>query len=209
MASTDSPDPLAATTPAPEQNPPAASRSRLALILTLGAAVLLVDQLVKVWVVATVSPSEPKRILGGLVYLSLLRNPGAAFSIATGLTWVLALIAIIVVVVLIRLGSKIHATSWAITFGIVLGGALGNLMDRFFRSPGFMRGHVVDFVSVFGPNAKYFPVFNVADAALNVGVVLIIVLAILGIDFDGHRAKKGRRAAAATESADSSASADV
>ena len=96
-------------------------------------------------------------MLGGLVYFSLIRNPGAAFSMATGMTWLLALVAIGVVIVIIRMAPRLRSTPWAVSLGLVLGGAIGNLIDRIFRSPGFLQGHVVDFVSVFGPNARVLP----------------------------------------------------
>ena len=70
---------------------------------------------------------------------------------ATGMTWVLAIVASIVVVVIIRIATRLRSVWWAVSLGLILGGALGNLTDRIFRSPGFFRGHVVDFVSVFGP----------------------------------------------------------
>jgi signal peptidase II len=76
----------------------------------------------------------------------------------------------------------------------VLGGALGNLVDRLFRSPGFLQGHVVDFVSVFGPNAEYFPVFNVADSAITIGGISLVITALLGIDFDGTTTKSRKHA---------------
>jgi signal peptidase II len=136
-----------------------------------------------------VQPNEPVRLLGGLVYLSLIRNPGAAFSMATGMTWLLALIAIGVVVVIIRMAPRLRSTPWAISLGLVLGGAIGNLIDRIFRAPGFLQGHVVDFVSVFGPNAEYFPVFNVADSAITIGGISLVITALLGIDFDGTRTR--------------------
>jgi signal peptidase II len=102
---------------------------------------------------------------------------------------VLALIAIGVVVFIIRMAPRLRSTPWAVSLGLVLGGAIGNLIDRIFRSPGFLQGHVVDFVSVFGPNAEYFPVFNVADSAITVGGIMLVVTALLGFDFDGTRAR--------------------
>ena len=79
----------------------------------------------------------------------------------------------------------------------MLGGAIGNLIDRIFRSPGFLQGHVVDFVSVFGPNAEYFPIFNVADSAITIGGISLVVTALLGIDFDGTRIRKPKKDAKA------------
>ena len=73
---------------------------------------------------------EPVELLGGAVYLALLRNPGAAFSLATGYTWVLTLVAIVVVGRDHPDGAAARSTGWAIALGLVLGGALGNLIDR-------------------------------------------------------------------------------
>jgi signal peptidase II len=80
-----------------------------------------------------------------------------------------------------------------VSLGLVLGGALGNLIDRIFRSPGFLQGHVVDFVSVFGPNAEYFPIFNVADSAITIGGISLVITALLGIDFDGTSTRKPKK----------------
>ena len=162
----------------------------MGLLATIAAVVVILDLITKIIVVATVTPDEPVRILGGLVYFSLIRNPGAAFSIATGMTWLFAIVAIVVVAVIIRMAPRLRSTPWAVSLGLVLGGAIGNLIDRIFRSPGFLQGHVVDFVSVFGPNAEYFPVFNVADSAITIGGISLVITALLGIDFDGTSTRK-------------------
>jgi signal peptidase II len=164
------------------------------LLAMIAGTVVILDLISKIIVVATIQPNEPVRVLGGLVYLSLIRNSGAAFSMATGLTWLLALVAIGVVVVIIRMAPRLRSTPWAVSLGLVLGGALGNLIDRIFRSPGFLQGHVVDFVSVFGPNAEYFPVFNVADSAITIGGISLVITALLGIDFDGSSTRKNKKA---------------
>lgn len=181
--------------PTESQPPTPVLPRKLNLVLLLAAVILIVDQLTKVWAVATIDPAQPRRVLGGLVYLSMLRNPGAAFSLATSMTWILALIACVVVVVIIRIASKLRSPWWATCLGLILGGALGNLMDRIFRSPGFLRGHVVDFVSVFGPNGQYFPVFNVADSAITVGGVLLVIVALLGYELDGTRVTRRKKQA--------------
>jgi signal peptidase II len=167
--------------------------SRVRLLALLGLAVLALDLATKILVVSRLSEETPAteqpRILGGLVYFSLLRNPGAAFSLATGMTWILALIALCVVVWIVRIAPRLRSTPWAVGLGLVLGGALGNLTDRIFRSPGFLRGHVVDFISVFGPNAVHFPAFNVADSAITIGAILLITAALFGLEYDGSRSR--------------------
>ena len=180
------PDPSSSEVAAAEPLPP----RKVVLLSVIAATVVILDLISKIIVVATVQPNQPVRILGGLVYFSLIRNSGAAFSMATGLTWLLALVAIAVVVVIIRMAPRLRSTPWAVSLGLVLGGALGNLIDRIFRSPGFLQGHVVDFVSVFGPNAEYFPVFNVADSAITIGGISLVITALLGIDFDGTSTRK-------------------
>jgi signal peptidase II len=151
--------------------------------------VLVVDVATKLTVVATIAPGEDIRVLGGLVYLTQWRNVGAAFSFAEGATLLFSLVAVAVAVVIVRTARRLYSTGWAITLGLVLGGAVGNLLDRIFRAPGFLRGGVVDFLSVFAPDARAFPVFNVADSAIVCGGILGAVLALRGIEFDGSRAK--------------------
>ncbi|RZS34843.1 signal peptidase II [Herbihabitans rhizosphaerae] len=156
--------------------------------LLLAAVVLVVfalDLVTKIVAVSSLEGREPVRILGGAVYLQLVRNPGAAFSMATGMTWVLTLIAVGVVVAIVWIVPKLRSTGWAIGLGLVLAGAMGNLVDRFFRAPGPLRGHVIDFISVFAPNGDAWPVFNVADSGIVVGGALIVLMALLGRDYDG------------------------
>lgn len=167
---------------------------KLRLLAILAISIVVLDLITKIIAVATLSETTPgaaqPRILGGAVYFSLIRNPGAAFSLATGMTWVLALIMLAVIIAIIRLAPKLRSARWATALGLILGGALGNFIDRVFRAPGFFQGHVVDFVSVFGPNAEYFPVFNVADSAISIGGVLLVVTAFSGVDYDGSKIVK-------------------
>jgi signal peptidase II len=162
-------------------------RPRLRLLLLLAAGVLLLDLVTKLVVVATIEPGEDIRTLGGALYLTNLRNTGAAFSFAEGFTVLFSLVAAAVVVVIVRTARRLFSTGWAVALGLVLGGAVGNLIDRVFRDPGFLRGGVVDFLSVFGPDGEVWPVFNVADSAIVCGGVLGAFLALRGVDFDGTR----------------------
>ncbi|HET8643109.1 MAG TPA: signal peptidase II [Pseudonocardiaceae bacterium] len=161
--------------------------ARVGLLAIAAGLVLAADVATKVAAVAQLEGERPVRLLGGAAYLVLFRNSGAAFSMATGLTWLLTLIAIAVVIVIIRLAPKLRSPGWAIGLGLVLGGAAGNLVDRLFRAPGPLRGHVIDFFSVFAPDGSVFPVFNVADSAIVVGGLLLMLLAVLGHDYDGTR----------------------
>jgi signal peptidase II len=164
-------------------------RPRTRLLLTLAATVLAADLATKLLVVATIDPGENTRLLGGLVYLTQARNTGAAFSLAEGFTVVFTLIAVTVAVVIVRTARRLASTGWAVALGLVLGGAVGNLIDRVFRDPGFLRGGVVDFVSVFAPDGEVYPIFNVADSAIVCGGLLGAVLALRGVEFDGTRAR--------------------
>jgi signal peptidase II len=175
-------------------------KPQVVLLALVAAFVLMIDAVSKALVVANMTDGQSVRLLGGLIYFSLIRNPGAAFSMATGMTWILAIVAIGVVVLIIKMAPKLRSPIWAVCLGLILGGALGNLMDRIFRSPGVLRGHVVDFVSLFGPDAKYFAVFNLADAAITIGGIMLVVVTLFGVDFDGHRVSRGKRAAARTGS---------
>ena len=171
------------------------SRHRQAVLLLAGiaAVVVILDQIVKALVVAHLVDGESKPILGGLVYLSLYRNAGAAFSMATGMTWILTLVVIAVVVGIIRMATKLRSLAWAVVLGLILGGAVGNLIDRLFRAPGFLRGHVVDFISLFGPDGRYFAIFNVADSAITCGAVALVIVALLGVEADGSRRTRRTR----------------
>jgi signal peptidase II len=172
-------------------------RPRTRLLLALAAGVLLLDLVTKVVVVATIAPGEDIRLLGGLLYLTQLRNVGAAFSFAEGATVLFSMIAVVVAVVIVRSARRMFSTGWAVALGLVLGGAVGNLIDRIFRDPGFLRGGVVDFLSVFAPDGRIWPVFNVADSAIICGGVLGAFMALRGIEFDGSRARPEDSAGAA------------
>jgi signal peptidase II len=163
------------------------ARRALAVLATTALLAVVVDQVVKELSTKNLTEGEPVSILGGLVHLSLLRNSGAAFSLGSGYTWVFPLVTIAVVTWIAVLSRRLRSTPWALALGLVLGGALGNLIDRLFRAPGFLHGHVVDMVSLFGPYAQYFAVFNVADSCLSVGVVLAVLLELTGRQRDGTR----------------------
>ncbi|MGZ3143164.1 signal peptidase II [Lentzea chajnantorensis] len=164
---------------------------RTTYLAVLAAGVLALDVLTKVLSVAFLERSEPIQLFGGLLHLTFVRNPGAAFGLAEGWTWILALIAFGVVGFITWIARDLRSTPWAVGLGLVLGGAVGNLADRLFRAPGPMRGHVVDFLSLFDPFGQVWPVFNVADMAIVCGGATIIVLALLQHDYDGtvHKEK--------------------
>lgn len=162
--------------------PPDRRRRLLRVFGLLTALVLVVDQLTKVWAVAALEPGERIALLGELFGLQLVRNDGAALSIGGGMTWVLSLVATVVVVVIVRVSRRLGSTAWAVTLGLLLGGALGNLVDRLVREPAPLHGHVVDFLA-------YWRLFigNVADIAIVVAAVLVVWLTARGVHVDGTR----------------------
>ncbi len=173
------------TTPAPDvetADAPAPARRRLpAWVFLLAAVVLLTDQLTKWWALSTLETGERVALVGDLLGLRLVFNPGAAFSIATGMTWALTIVVVVVVVVILRAVRRIGSRGWAVALGLLLGGALGNLGDRLFRDPGFGRGEVVDMID--------YGVFvgNVADIAIVTAAALVALLGVRGIGLDGRR----------------------
>lgn len=175
-----------AVTAGDETYPPP-RRRRLRLLLSVAAVVLLLDIVTKVLAVRLLTPQQPVSIIGDTVTWTLVRNSGAAFSMGTSYTWVLTLVATGVVIGIIWMGRRLVSPWWALGLGMILGGALGNLVDRFFRSPGPLRGHVVDFLSI-----GWWPVFNVADPAVVGGAILLVGLSLFGFDFD----VEGRRTSA-------------
>lgn len=168
----------------PEVSP---GRRRVGLLAATAAITLLLDVLSKIVVVAILEGRPPVELLGGGLYLVVYRNAGAAFSMATGLTWLLSLIALGVVVAIVRLASRLRSAGWAFGLGLVLGGALGNLVDRLLRAPGPLRGHVVDFLSLLAPDGSVWPVFNLADSAIVCGGAVLVLLVATGRELDGSR----------------------
>ncbi len=185
MTERDTTDP--ATGQAPVAPPPTGHR-RIALFGIVGALALALDIVSKVLVVANLTDRLPVRLLGGALYVQVARNPGAAFSTGTGFTLVITALAVVIVLVILRTARKLRSRGWAVALGLVLGGALGNLVDRLFRAPSPGKGHVVDWISVFGPNGERYPIFNLADSAVCVGAVLVVILALRGIGLDGRKA---------------------
>jgi signal peptidase II len=158
--------------------PPGGKARRIAVVTLALVAVLVIglDLAAKQLVLSNLGDGHPVRLLGGALYVDLTRNSGAAFSIGTNMTVIFPIIALAVITLIIVYARRLRSVMWAVSFGLVAGGAAGNLIDRLFRAPGPLRGHVVDFISVFGPYGQRFPIFNLADSALFCGVVLAILL---------------------------------
>jgi signal peptidase II len=193
VSSAETPDPQATSLPtslpgsvgAPE---PRRRSRKVALFAAVAVLALGLDILSKVLIVARIGDRlTPVRILGGAIYLDETRNSGAAFSVGTGATVALTVVALAVVFVILRTARRLRSAGWAVALGLVLGGALGNLVDRLFRAPGVGRGHVVDWISLFGPYGAHWPIFNLADSAIVCGAVTAAIVALLGINLDGTR----------------------
>lgn len=171
---------------APDPAPPAGPK-RIRLLIAVALTVLGGDVATKVLAVARIDPQQPVVVPGGFLELRLLRNPGAAFSLATGMTWLLTIVAVVVVVVIVRMARRLRSSGWAWGLGLVLGGAIGNLADRLFRAPGPLQGRVVDFVALVHDGRSIWPVFNVADSCIITGGALLVLMAFLGREPDGSR----------------------
>ena len=176
-------DHIPPTTPSPATSTPSPHRRRLFVLLAAAAlAAYVADQVTKAWALAALTPGDPVPLVGDFIRLNLIRNPGAAFSIGTGNTWVLTIVAVVVLIVVIRVSRRLGSIGWAWALGLLLGGALGNLTDRVVREPGLGRGHVVDFL-----NYNNWFIGNIADIAIVSAAILIGLLALTGRSVDGTR----------------------
>lgn len=177
------------------------SRRALALLFCIGAGILIVDQLTKWWAVVTLPEGTPVPVLGEVLQWYFVRNPGAAFSFAEGATWIFTILAVGVGVTIVWFARRITSLLWAAFLGLLLGGTLGNLSDRLFRTPGFPQGHVVDFIST----PWMMPaIYNIADIAIVSSMAIFILLTLRGIRVDGTRQPDKNSHAKPIESVDAS-----
>jgi signal peptidase II len=162
----------------------ATSSPRRPLVVFASTAVIcyLLDLLTKSIALQRLHPDQPVQVIGSFLRLTLVKNPGAAFSTGTSYTILLSLVAVTAIVVVLVLARRLSDLLWAFGLGCLLGGVLGNLTDRVFRDPGFLRGHVVDFLQL-----PRWPVFNVADICINIAAGVIILQAFRGISLRGER----------------------
>jgi len=163
-------------------------RRAVLTLAVVAVGIIGLDSLTKELATNSLEGHSPVKLLGGAVYLSFTRNGGAAWSIGSGYTFVFPIVALAVAVWIGWMARKLRSLPWAVALGLILGGALGNMVDRLFRTPGAFSGHVVDFISLFNPYGQRFPIFNVADMALTFGVILAILLEFTGRMRDGTRA---------------------
>lgn len=146
-----------------------------ALSLSLGAAGLAADWATKNLVLSSLDPARPVELIPGTLYLHLIRNPGAAFSMGEGLTVALTVLAIAALgVLLFWLVPRVRHVGWTVAAGLLLAGVSGNLVDRLTREPGPFHGHVIDFIQV-----PWFAIFNVADIWITCAAVLIVWLSLI------------------------------
>jgi signal peptidase II len=164
-------------------------RRAVAVLVVVSILAVVADIITKQLVITHLREGEPVRVIGGVLYFDLIRNGGAAFSMGTHVTWVFPTIAIVVVGAIAYLSLRLRSIGWAIALGLVVGGALGNLIDRLFRAPAPFRGEVVDFISLFSNSGRGFAIFNFADSCLTIGVILAVLLEITGRHRDGSRAR--------------------
>jgi len=155
------------------------------LFAAVAAVAYGLDVATKVLAVALLSDRPPVQVVGDFFTLTLTRNSGAAFSTATSYTAALTAIAIVAAAVVIWVARRVASPGWAVALGLLLAGVSGNLTDRLFREPGPFQGHVVDFLSF-----PHWPVFNVADACINVAAALIIVQSLRGVRVNGTRTRE-------------------
>ncbi len=154
------------------------SASRLAF--AVASAALLADVVSKHLAVRELSGRAPVPVVGDLLQLQLVRNPGAAFSAGATLTPLISVVAMVATAVVVFYVLRVRHRGWAVALGLLLAGVAGNLVDRIFRAPGPFRGEVVDFFAL--PN---WPVFNVADICIDVAAGLFLVLLLRGSRLDG------------------------
>ena len=145
-------------------------------IFTLAWFIFVIDFLTKSWALSYLAGHGDIHLIGSFLTLTFVKNSGAAFGIATGATIILSLFAIGVGATIIRYAAMVNSRGWIVVMGLVLGGVMGNLTDRIFRSPGFLRGHVIDWIAL-----PYWPVFNIADSAIFIATCIAIILTLRNI----------------------------
>jgi signal peptidase II len=165
-------------------------RRQVVRAAVVAAAVIGFDQLTKQWAVGSLTEGgTPKHVLGWLQF-NLHFNSGMAFSRGTGLGRVIGLLAVVVSVVLFSTLRRHRGAAAVVAIGLISGGAVGNVLDRLFRSKtGFLNGAVVDFIDL-----QHWPIFNIADSAVVVGAGLLMI--------DSWRQDRARARAAAVVSSD-------
>ena len=148
----------------------------------VAASALIVDLVTKHLAVSELTRRGSVPVVGDLLQLRLVRNPGAAFSVGVSLTPAITVVAMVASLVVVFFTLRVGHRAWAVALGLLLAGVTGNLVDRVFRSPGPFRGHVVDFFAL-----PHWPVFNVADICIDLAGALFVILLVRGVRLDGSR----------------------
>lgn len=146
-----------------------------------GLGILAIDQLIKEFFLQTLKPGQSVDFVGSIIRFTLVFNDGAAFSLGSGQTWIFTVISTLAAITLVGYSFRSKSLSWSLMGGVLLGGILGNLIDRLFRPPSFGEGHVIDYIQI----PFNFPIFNIADIA----IVTICSLSVLRIMW-GHEVGK-------------------
>ncbi len=163
--------PQAATTPT------SSLRRPFWITVAIAIVIVIVDQLTKWWAIENLSGGEVVPVIGDFIRFVLVYNPGAAFGLGAGFTWILAIVAVAAAGVAGWYAWRVKSLAWAIVLGMILGGAVTHAGDRLFREPGFAHGHVVDFIAY----GNWF-VGNVADIMIVGGAGLAVLLVLLKVD---------------------------
>jgi signal peptidase II len=161
------------------------------IVAILAALVLAADQFTKYLAIQNLPPEQAVKVLGDFLIFYLIRNPGAAFSLGEGVTWIFTIALAVVAVVIVWLAAtRVRSRVWAVVLGLLLGGVLGNLTDRAFREPGFPVGHVVDFI-----NTPWMmpAIYNVADIFIVTMMISVALLVLIGLHLDGTREVRARK----------------
>ena len=176
---------LPETNPATKASTPALNLRALAVLAIVASGVYAIDQVTKYLVVTNLPERQQVPFLGELLQFMFVKNSGAAFSLGEGMTWIFSIVASAVTVFIVLFARRIRSMGWAVLFGLLLGGNVGNLTDRLFREPSFGQGHVIDFLQLYA-----FPaIFNMADVAIVSSMGLFIILTVRGVGLDGRRAR--------------------
>jgi signal peptidase II len=164
------------------------SPRRIAFMLFGVAAVVVgIDQLTKALVVSNLGEGESRHVIGGVLSWTLQRNPGSAFGLFRHFPVVFTVLAALIALAIVVRGPRARDRLTAVALGLVLGGAVGNLVDRIARPPGVFRGRVIDFIDF-----HWWPVFNLADSAVVIGAALLLIAS-----YRSERREKARERAAA------------
>jgi len=164
------------------------SPRRTALILfAVAAVVVAIDQVTKALVVSNLREGESRRVIGAVLSWTLQRNPGSAFGLFRHFPVLFTVLAALIALAIMVRAPRVHDRLTGVALGLVLGGAVGNLVDRIARPPGVFRGRVIDFVDL-----HWWPVFNAADSAVVIGALLLLISS-----YRAERRVKARERAAA------------